>query len=271
MIHRQETIPLKGAAPDVQATLYLLDNSEEVELKRTRPLVIICPGGGYAFRSFRESEPVAARLLSMGYHAAVLHYDVAPVTFPAQLLQLLAAIHHVRQNAENWHVNPEKIILMGFSAGGHLAASAGVFWMRPYYAGLLGLSPEDVRPNALVLGYPVITSGEYAHQGSIDNLTGEEKDKYFYTVSLEKQVKPEVPPTFIWHTVADQAVPVENSLMFAMALRKNKVPFEMHLFQTGEHGLSLSNEEVYGPDRQQNIVPACQSWVPMMDAWFKNL
>lgn len=271
MIYKEETILLNGAAPDIKAALYLLDNSDEVDANRARPLVIICPGGGYGFRSFRESEPVAVRLLSMGYHAAVLHYDVAPTIFPAQLLQLLATIHHLRQHADNWHINPDQIILMGFSAGGHLAASAGVFWMRPYYAGLLDLSPEQVRPNALVLGYPVITSGEFAHQGSIDNLTGEEKDKYLYTVSLEKQVKPETPPTFLWHTVEDASVPVENSLMFASALRKNKVPFEMHLFQKGEHGLSLSNEEVYGPDRQQSIVPACQPWISMMDTWFRNL
>lgn len=271
MLYKQETIHVNNQANDVEMTLYLLDNNEEVDENRVRPLVIICPGGGYEFRSFREAEPVAVRLLSMGYHAAVLQYDVAPQVFPSQLLQLLASIHHVRANAENWHVDPDRIVLMGFSAGGHLAASAGVFWMRPYYAQLLGLTNEDVRPNALVLAYPVITSGPFTHQGSMDNLMGEDREKYLYTVSLEKQVKPEVPPTFLWHTVEDTDVPVENSMMFASALRKAGVPFEMHLYQKGEHGLSLSNEEVYGPAWQHNITPACQGWLQMMDIWYRNL
>ena len=124
MIYKEETILLNGAAPDIKAALYLLDNSDEVDANRARPLVIICPGGGYGFRSFRESEPVAVRLLSMGYHAAVLHYDVAPTIFPAQLLQLLATIHHLRQlDVVGLHLNRQA---MQFVVGNRAVKLNGV-------------------------------------------------------------------------------------------------------------------------------------------------
>lgn len=271
MIHEQVNVPVNGHAPDALMQLYCLDNSEDIERDRRRPLVLILPGGGYRYLSFREAEPVAVRLLGMGCHAAVLHYSVAPVTFPAQLLQVFSAIHTLRCNAETWHINPGRIIVMGFSAGGHAAASAGVFWSKPHYAQLLNLEPKDVRPDALALCYPVITSGPFAHPGSIECLTGSADSPYRGTVSLEKQVSSDVPPCFIWHTVTDSAVPVENSLMFASALRKNRVPFELHLFANGGHGLSLANAEVYGQDRQASINEACQQWVALFDAWRKTL
>lgn len=271
MIYRTVDVLLNGQAPDAPMQLYLLSNSDEVETERRRPLVLILPGGGYRFLSFREEEPVAVRLLSMGYHAAVLRYSVAPVTFPAQLLQVLAAIHTLRSHADEWHILPDKIIVMGFSAGGHAAASADVFWSKPHYASLLGLTIEQVRPDALALCYPVITSGPFAHQGSIDCLTGGKDSPYRDTVSLEKQVGRDVPPCFIWHTCADSAVPVENSMMFASALRKHKVPFEMHLFANGEHGLSLADSEVYGPDRAGSINEACRQWVGMFGRWLNAL
>lgn len=269
MIYEQVNLSAKGQAPDTQMQLYLLSNSEEIEKDRRRPIVLILPGGGYRYLSFREEEPVAIRMLSLGYHAAVLRYSVAPTTFPAQLLQTMAAIHQLRSRADEWHIRADRIIVMGFSAGGHLAASAGVFWSKPYYASLLGLEPDDVRPDALALCYPVITSGPYAHQGSIDCLTGDPNSPFRDTVSLEKQAGPRVPPCFIWHTVTDAAVPVENSMMFASALRKHEVPFELHLFSSGSHGLSLSNNEVYGPERADSINKACQQWVELFDAWMK--
>ena len=267
----QVRVPMQGAAPDTALSTYILDNNEEVDIRRKRPLILICPGGGYQFRSFRESEPVAVRMLGLGYHAAVLRYDPAPVTFPAQLLQVLAAIAYIRHNADEWNVDDGKIILMGFSAGGHVAASAGVFWSRPHYAELLHLSPNDVRPNALVLSYPVITGGAHANRPSIDSLLGGAGRMYLDTVSLEKQVNGQVPPCFIWHTGDDAVVPVENAMLFAAALRKNDVPFELHIFAEGSHGLSLSNQEVYGPGSSDAIRPRAAKWVDLMDGWLRTL
>ncbi|MGI6635755.1 MAG: alpha/beta hydrolase [Christensenellales bacterium] len=272
MIYEKRTLNLKGQAPDVQLTVYAMDNSLEVDAQRVRPTVLVCPGGGYAFRSFREAEPVALRLLAQGFQAVVLDYSVAPITFPAQLLQVLTAIHEIRTYAEEWHVNPDCIAVMGFSAGGHLTASAGVFWSKPHYAQLIGLTPEQVKPNALILGYPVISSDTtVSHGASIRNLLGDTYDALKDTVSLEHQVDEHTPPTFLWHTWNDASVPVENALRFASALRAHQVNAEVHIYMDGPHGLSLANDQVYGDQNADSIRPACQNWIDMAAIWLRSL
>ena len=265
------TLNLRGAAPDVIINPYLLDNSREVELERKRPLVMICPGGGYAFRSFREAEPVAVRLLGLGMSVCVIDYAVAPARFPAALLQVLAAIAYAREHAEAWHIDPSEIILMGFSAGGHLAASAGVFWSKPHYAAKLGLKPEQVKPNGLALCYPVITAGPHAHEDSIRNLLGDDIDILRQTVSLEKQVSAQTPPAFLFHTWDDGLVPMENTLLFAAALRQQGVAAMPYIYPKGTHGISLSNQEVYGPDALSAAREDCAEWIGHFDAWRKGL
>ena len=267
---RPLTLDMRGAAPDVTLRPYLLDNSEEVEADRLRPLVILLPGGGYRFRSFREAEPVAVRLLGLGLSVCVVEYAVSPHIFPAAMLQVFRAIAYAREHSWDWHIDPDRIILMGFSAGGHLAASAGVFWSKPFYSQKIGLTPEQVKPNALALGYPVITAGEFAHKDTIRNLLGEEIDIFSQTVSLELQVNKEVPPTFIWHTWYDQAVPVENALLFATALKKAEVPLALHVFTRGAHALSLSNDQVYGPDNL-NARQDTARWVDLFVDWQRQL
>lgn len=264
-------LELHGAAPDVYINPYLLDNSREVDPERRRPLVLICPGGGYAFRSFREAEPVAVRLLGLGMSACVIDYAVAPARFPAALLQVLAAIAYAREHAGVWHIDPDKIILMGFSAGGHLAACAGVFWSRPHYAAKLGLNTEQVKPNGLALCYPVITAGPHAHEGSILNLLGDDIDILRQTVSLEKQVSSQTPPTFLFHTWDDGLVPVENTLLFAAALRQQGVSAMPYIYPRGTHGISLSNQEVFGPDGYSAAREDCAQWIGHFDAWRKGL
>lgn len=265
------TVSLRGAAPDVVLHPYLLDNSPEVEADRRRPLVLILPGGGYQFRSFREAEPIAVRLLGLGLSACVVDYEVAPARFPAALLQVLAAIAHARQMAEPWHIDADKILVMGFSAGGHLAASAGVFWSKPFYAGKLGLQPLQVKPNGLVLGYPVISAGPMANEASFENLLGDDRFTFGETVSLEKQVNPAVPPTFIFHTWDDRMVPVENALLFASALKSHDVSCALHIFSSGTHGISLSNQEVYGPGARDAAREDVAVWVDLFDRWQRRL
>ena len=271
MITEQFTIALNGVAPDVVVHPYLLENSEEIEPNRKRPLVLVLPGGGYSFRSFREAEPVAVRMLGLGYSCLVVDYAVHPHLFPAAMLQVMAVIHHARQHAEAWHIDRTRIVLMGFSAGGHLAASVGVLWMRPHYAGKLGLQVEDVRPNALALGYPVITTGRYTHEGSFDNLLDTNAYLFAGTMSLETQVCRQTPPTFLWHTRDDDTVPVENSLLFADALREHEVPHALTIFPKGIHGISLSNREVFGPERFSEIQPEVARWPELFDSWYRAL
>ena len=179
-----------------ELTAYLQDSGEECRIQK-RPAVVICPGGGYEFCSFREGEPVALELLSKGYQTFVLRYSTAPDSFPTALLELAGAVAMVRLRAAEWNIIPEQVAVMGFSAGGHLAASLGVFWNQEFLSALVKRQVQFpagdnfrrdetifsessladisllIRPDRLLLGYPVITSGEYAHRGSFDALLGE--------------------------------------------------------------------------------------------------
>ena len=156
---------------------------------------------------------------------------------------------------------------MGFSAGGHCAASLGVWWPRADLWAELGLTPEQVKPNALVLSYPVITGGEKAHRSSFENLTGSHDLDVHLRYSLETQVTAQTPPAFLWHTWTDAAVPVENSLLFALALKSHGVQAEMHLFPFGEHGASLCNPQTSGTRSPHLNLPDCAQW-PRMAADF---
>lgn len=250
--------------------LYLLDDSPEINIK-TRPIIVICPGGGYAFTSDREAEIIAVQFLSMGYHAAVLRYSVAPAVFPTAILEMAKSIIYIRENADDFHVNPNHIILCGFSAGGHMAASYSVFWNQDFLAEKIGVSDRDIlKPNALILGYPVITSGEFAHQDSFKNLLGSEYETKKYDMSLECHVGKQVPKCFIWHTYEDTVVPVQNSMLFVDALIKNKIPVEFHLFEKGGHGLALANRLTKTPQGNE-IEPAAEAWIQLLHTWIESI
>ncbi|MEH7226719.1 alpha/beta hydrolase [Bacillus sp. JJ1566] len=252
---------------------YILDNSPSIDPDRKRPMIIICPGGGYVHTSDREAEPVAIQMLSKGYHASILRYSVEPAVFPTSLCQLASAVGLIRENAENWNVDPNKIIVMGFSAGGHLTASLGVFWNKDFLIEQLTYSKEQIKPNGLILGYPVISSGPYAHEGSFNALLGEnseDQDRRDF-LSLENQVTSATPPTYLWHTVSDASVPVENSMLFAQSLLKHKVSLEMHIYPEGVHGLSLGTEETQSKGRDNHIQPEVENWIEMAARWVKGL
>ena len=270
---KHEAIPIQAEGSKEQAVLYtyLLDHSAEMAAGRTRPLVLICPGGGYHKTSDREAEPLAMRFLAHGCHAAVLRYSVAPARYPEALLQLALAVSYLRGHAKQFHIDPDGIIVQGSSAGGHLAASLGVFWQRPFLAARIHAAPEDIRPNGLMLSYPVITSGEFAHRGSFLQLLGADADdpQRLRQQSLELQVSASVPRTFLWHTQTDDTVPVENSLLFYQALHRAGVSAELHIYPVGGHGLSLANEETanlegYGVQKE------CQSWISLACGWLSN-
>ena len=251
---------------------YFLDNSPEMIPDRKRPLVLICPGGGYEMTSDREAEPVAIQYIAKGYQAAILRYSVKPAKYPLALLQLAKSVAFLRENAAEFHIDVNKIVVQGFSAGGHLAASLGVFWKKNFIAETLGIDSEMVKPNGMILSYPVITSGEFAHTGSFECLLGEDYNDLDKRKeqSLEFQVSRDTPPTFLWHTVTDDCVPVENSLLFFNALRKLEIPVEMHLYPVGGHGLSLANEETSYEDGGC-VQKECQSWMELACKWMQNI
>ena len=234
-------------ASDYTATLtgYVPENDFAPEDKKIRPAVLIIPGGGYEHVSDRESEPIAMKFISEGLCAFVLRYSIAPAQFPQALCEAFEAIKYIREHAKEWNVDSNKIVVCGFSAGGHLSACIGAFWNAKWVDQYMKIDRELIKPNLLVLSYPVITSGEFAHQGSVEHLLGNNKtEESLELISMEKQVTSDVPPTFIWHTYEDGSVPVQNTLMFANALLEKKIPVEMHVYRRGGHGLSLGNHMV---------------------------
>lgn len=253
-------------------TLYIPDVWGEIDTDVSFPCVIICPGGGYWWTSEREAEPVAMRLAGEGIAAAVIDYTCGGAHYPVQLLQVLASIAYMRINCNKLHIDTDRIAVMGFSAGGHAACAAGMFWHEPEWAEKLGVSVEDVKPNGMVLCYPVITSGKYAHKDSFKCLLGEQADPTLMEkMSLEKQVNEYTPKAFIWHTAEDGLVPVENSLLLAMAMHEKSIPAEMHIYPVGHHGMSLCDATVNKAEDVNDCMRYCAEWVHRCIKWIKEM
>lgn len=250
---------------------YFQGCSNEIKASQKRPVVLVCPGGGYGFTSDREAEPVALRMCGEGFHACVLRYSVSPERFPTALCELAAAVAWLREYGEEYYIDTNRIIVCGFSAGAHLVGCLGAFWNQEFLSRRTGIAAEQMRPNGLILSYPVITSGIYAHRGSFESLLGSDQENkgLLEMLSLEKQVTEDMPPVFLWHTFQDGAVPVENSLLFASALRTAGVPFELHIFPDGDHGLSLADEQT-DDGRGEQIVPECQIWPKLAADWIRR-
>jgi len=226
--------------PNVTLTTYLLDASNEMANTNVRPAVLIFPGGGYYTCSDREAEPVAMAFLAQGYHAFVLRYSTnEQAVFPGPLRDAEEALELVRGKAQDWGVNPDKVAVCGFSAGGHLAAALGT----------IGRS----RPNALILGYPVILA-DISHILAVQ------------IPSVEKEVNEKTPPAFIFTTANDAVIPARHSLQFAAALDEAQIPYELHVFQDGLHGLSLAKPNTSGGLKRM-VNPDVAVWMDLCVSW----
>lgn len=256
--------------PAAELTAYLL-SPVSCRPASLRPAVILCPGGGYSHVSEREDQPVAMEFLASGCHVFSLHYSVSPETFPTALMELAKAMLFIRENASRWFIDPSRIMVCGFSAGGHLAGCLGMLWNREFLWKPLGAEPKQLRPDGMILCYPVITSGEHCHAPSFEQLLGKDSHdpQKRELVSLELLAGPHTPRTFLWHTWTDQTVPVENSLLLATALKKAGVSLEMHIYPQGKHGLSLATEEVSDLENDC-LVPHCQDWIKLVKEWIKE-
>jgi len=236
--------------------------------RQTWPVMVVVPGGGYGGTSDREADPIAVQYFAAGYHAFTLRYSCAPCRYPLSLLQLMATILYIRQNAAELHADPERIFIVGFSAGGHLCASAGTLWKEPVVAETLGVDPWLCRPTGMILSYPVITGGPKAHRGSFINLLGEDaSDEQIAAMSIENRVDADTCPAFIWHTFNDAVVPIENSLYMALALREADVPCEMHIYPDGPHGLALCNHHTWNEYEPALKNPHAEGWFELSVKW----
>lgn len=272
MIYLEEKFKLdysKVDAPDLdhEAFLKVFIPNTENEVSRfsqKRPTVLVLPGGGYCNLSEREGEPIAMKYLARGFNVCVLYYAVQPNVFPVALLEALTAIKYIRDNSERFFADPDRIFVCGFSAGGHLTASVGTLWHEKESVKYFG-DTEAVKPNGLILSYPVITGKKNAHRGSFDALIGkkEGKEELIEYLSLENRVSEKTPPCFIWHTFEDTCVPCENSLIFSLELRKYNIPFELHIFENGNHGLATANLIT----NEKDFPLRTQGWIDMSADW----
>ena len=223
-------------------TCWIQQTPAAVSSGRKRPAILILPGGGYRHTSPREAEPVALRFAAKGWAAFVLHYSCAPSVFPAALREAAMAMRYIRENAQAFEIDPRKVAAMGFSAGGHLCGCLGTLFDSPELADL-GM-PEQLRPDALGLCYPVAVSWGRTHEGSFDNLTGGDT-ALRQRLSLDRLVRPDMPPAFLWHTRNDASVPCRNSLILAQAMEEAGVDFVLHIYREGKHGLSTADAMAY--------------------------
>lgn len=247
---------------------YLMGNSKDIELERKHPAVIICGGGGFARITAREQEPVALYFLNQGYQAIVLNYTTHSIgdgTFPNPVLDLAKMMLIVRENATKWQIDPEKVTIMGFSAGGTVCASLATQWQEPFLAEKLGVSAERLRPNAVVLGYPILDFVYQKEMAAVDKnrdeilkLVNQPKGLFLdkalelgagkgATIAQLESVSPishvtsNVPPVFIWGTADDEMMYPTQLLNFASKLSENNLNYELHIFESGPHGQSLAN------------------------------
>lgn len=241
--------------------LYILDKILRKDL--VRPLVLICPGGGYFFCNPRETESIALALNAVGFNVAVLYYSTEKEThYPKQFIEAAKAMEYLKMNAKEFSSDPEKVYALGFSAGGHLVACLGTLWNKePSVQGI------DCRPRGVLLSYAVTLSGEFENKTTIDNLCGDDA-ALRKKISLEDKVDCETPSFFIWHTYEDSLVPVENALFFASSLRRNKVPFELHIYQRGPHALSLGED--FTSETPDQINRHAASWIRLAISWIRN-
>ena len=261
MIYRTIVMNAEGSMTYARLTTYFHDRSSEM-FSEPRTTVLVCPGGGYAMTSEREGEPIAIELYNRGFNSAVLWYSVAPAVYPTALLEAGQAMQYLYDKAEQVGINREKILVMGFSAGGHLAACYASSWKQRGF----------VKPAGTILCYPVITSGEFAHDGSFVNLLGEEEyERKKNEVSVETWVNKDNPPTFLWTTFEDDTVPAENALLFAKRLRELDIPTELHMFAKGGHGLSLADRRTEHPEQPGSVQAECTPWIDLLLTWIGNI
>jgi acetyl esterase/lipase len=295
-------------------TTYLISNSEEINDGVLRPIVIVCPGGGYCFLSDREAELIALQYVSAGFHAVVLRYGICEyAVMPGPVKDIANAISYIRDNAGSWYVNPNQIFVTGFSAGAHVAASIGVFWNNAEVLPEYKDEPEKVRPDGMLLCYPVldlksstkhldigikpdtdihdIEFGQIHPNMPLEKIFvmdkkenryfvdfeaamnayifgGEYNDEQENFYSLQNHISPDTPPTFIWHTAGDGLILPSNSLKFAAGLMEHNVPFEIHIFDRGDHGLGLGT--YVSANYKREVVPAVAPWMSLAQAWINR-
>ena len=293
MIH--ETIYLYEGRTDVTLTTYVLPDSGEMLAGKKRPAVLICPGGAYLACSDREAEPIAMAFATMGYHAFVLRYSVyggeafdnhfvgmvprEECRYPAPMREIGLAMLSIKEQAMEWLIDADRVAICGFSAGAHNCAMYATHWHMPVITDFFRKDKELFRPAACILAYCIsdyvymkehadrhVGARELFDAANLSYLGSKEVSKeQLMEVSPAHFVTAETPPTFLWATAEDEVVPVQHSIRMAHALADEGVPFELHIFEEGRHGLSLATQASSNCKAQIN--PDAAKWVGLAEAW----
>ncbi len=245
---------------------YWTDTPQQVSEARKKPAVLVLPGGGYHHTSHREHESVALKLLERGFQVFVLEYSVAPLQFPVALREAALAMRYIREHRDTYALSG-KVAAVGFSAGGHLCGCLGTLFDS---AEVADIAPAGVlRPDALGLCYPVAVSHGRTHEGSFENLCGDDL-ALRRRLSLDALARPDMPPVFLWHTRSDESVPCRNSILLAAALEEQGVDFSLRVYRKGSHGLSTADPLSYTPENLPQISPDVPGWMDSMVLFFRE-
>ena len=267
------TKDIKLGNGETEAVLHAYISSENNKLNREntpkRPAVIVFPGGAYSHLAWHEGEPVVKKFFAAKFNAFLLEYTIGEkALFPRPLLDASLAIIHVRSHAEEYNIDPDRIFVCGFSAGGHLAASIGTLWhkdiAKPYPDMPEGLN----KPNGMILGYPAIIPYNHSVEGCFERIWGtlEPTDAYMAEYGILENISEKTPSAYIWHTSNDESVPVQNSIIFADKLTDSGVNFRMHIYENGRHGLGLADSEATG---ERDLKPIT-GWIDEAMYWAEN-
>ena len=238
-----------------------------VKSDHPRGSVIVCPGGGYGVLAAHEAEPIANWLNLAGFAAFILRYRVAPHRHPAPLQDAARAVRVVRARAAEFNVRPDRIGILGFSAGGHLVTTLATHFDAGNPQAADPVERVSSRPDAVIACYAVVSLETFYHEGCLTNLLGDDRSKRtLHDLSNDQQVTPDTPPMFLWHTAEDQVVPVEQTLIMGRALSRSGVPFELHVFPHGLHGLGLGDGSSYIGDSAH-----VAQWTRLCEVWLRSL
>ena len=263
-----ETIKLCGENEKASLTTFVPASKVEKS-----DAILIIPGGGYSMVcSDREGENIAIAFNALGYACFVLDYSVSPnAVFPRPLIEASLAMKHIKENAEKYKIDPERVFVLGFSAGGHLAGSLGMRWNLPEVVEAIDAPFGTNKPKGMILCYPVLCWFDKTHKGTFHNAFGTDTPtaEQVELISLENGVGEQTPPAFLWHTASDNAVNVQNTLKMATALSEGNVPFEVHIFPEGPHGMALATPATGSSPNMINERIA--EWPRLASGWMKSI
>ncbi|PKM52654.1 MAG: alpha/beta hydrolase [Firmicutes bacterium HGW-Firmicutes-7] len=282
-----EVMNLQEGATNAVLTAYLQDSAIDSRFPIVRPAVIICPGGAFIGITEKEADPIAMRFLAAGYHVFILKYSigVGMATFPAPFIDAAKSIMMIRENAKKWCTDPDKISFCGFSTGGYVAAFLAVSWQEAYLSKALNAPSELFKPNALILGYPLLELIPFVKKNLKESSTMQSivemmlasifgilnpSEELMQEYSCKHKITNNMPPTFLWTIAEDLIIDVDQSIDFIKTLARKGVPYEFHIFEKGAHGLSLADQTVgYSEVEITNNINA-NKWIDLALCWLKG-